>query len=303
MQRVKNVGYDEDDLYSDEDEYAGEQDEFTAEDKENFASLTPVVRAELEEAAITVTTKEIEDALWHYYWDVGKSVAYLKNSRTPQQPKQQEGKKEKPKTKFDEASAANAANADPRPTPPMSAADWFRGVPWTNVPAESIGQLVAAQPARPEPRLLGGSSKLAKLAEERRRKAAVATQQPASTTGTSSISGLDRLSKPKEAKENDRPIAKEEAKKYPIRRKRSPTPPPREPSPPPPEPEEEVPDLRSSPTAFGHTLAKSDREAPASKQLTLRDLFGSGYSLDTFAAPSPDDTVLRAQKSSKGLNK
>ncbi|KAM3419014.1 hypothetical protein BST61_g4969 [Cercospora zeina] len=112
MQRVKNVSYDDDDLYSDEDEHVGEQDEFTAEDKENFATLTPVVRAELEEVDITVTTKQIEDALWHYYWDVGKSVAYLKNSRTPQQPKQQEGKKDKPKTKFDEASAANAANAE-----------------------------------------------------------------------------------------------------------------------------------------------------------------------------------------------
>ncbi|KAF2211491.1 hypothetical protein CERZMDRAFT_112581 [Cercospora zeae-maydis SCOH1-5] len=310
MQRVKNVSYDEDDLYSDDDEYAGEQDEFTAEDKENFATLAPVVRAELEEADITVTTKQIEDALWHYYWDVGKSVAYLKNLGTPQQPKQQEGKKDKPKTKFDEANAANAVNADPKPPPPISAAAWFIGIPWTNVPAENIGLLVSAHPPRPEPRLLGGSSKLAKLAEERRRKAAAAAaQQPVCTTVAGPISALDRLSRPKEAKENDRPVAKEEAKKYPVRRKRSPTPPPRQPSPPPQQPKEEVPDLRSSPTAFGHTLAKSNGETQTSKPLTLRDLFGSGYSLDPFAAPSPDDTRTEAMKldaapkaKSKGLD-
>ncbi|EME89327.1 uncharacterized protein MYCFIDRAFT_19415, partial [Pseudocercospora fijiensis CIRAD86] len=108
MQRVKNVDYDEDDLYSDEEGYEDGQDAqgYTAEDKDNFANLTPVVRAELEENGIQATSAQIEEALWHYYWDVGKSVAYLKNSRTPRQsqPQQQhESKKNKPKSKFDEA--------------------------------------------------------------------------------------------------------------------------------------------------------------------------------------------------------
>ncbi|KXT15822.1 hypothetical protein AC579_6261 [Pseudocercospora musae] len=124
MQRVKNVNYDEDDLYSDEEGYEDGQDAqgYTAEDKDNFANLTPVVRAELEEAGIPVPSTQIEEALWHYYWDVGKSVAYLKNSRTPrqadpqqqqqQQEQEQEAKKNKPKSKFDEAQQKSADIAE-----------------------------------------------------------------------------------------------------------------------------------------------------------------------------------------------
>ena len=109
--RVKDIDYDDDDLYSgDEDEYdnAG-GDGLTEEDKENFATLTPVVRAELDEAGLQVETKEIEDALWHYFWDVGKSVTYLKNAK---QPKKTATKtlpvKEKAKSKFDQAQEESA---------------------------------------------------------------------------------------------------------------------------------------------------------------------------------------------------
>ena len=86
--RVKDIEYDEDDMYSgDEEDYdnAG-GDGFTDEDRENFSTLTPVVRAELDEAGFQVENKEIEDALWHYFWDVGKSVTYLKNAKQPKTP-------------------------------------------------------------------------------------------------------------------------------------------------------------------------------------------------------------------------
>jgi elongation factor 1 alpha-like protein len=106
MQRVKNIDYDEDDLY-DDDDYAEEEQGYSAEDRENFANLTPVVRAELEEAGVQTSDKQIEDALWHYYWDVGKSVTYLKGVRKPEA----EAKKEKPKSKFDEAAQKNAQKA------------------------------------------------------------------------------------------------------------------------------------------------------------------------------------------------
>ncbi|KAL9535755.1 hypothetical protein SMMN14_01412 [Sphaerulina musiva] len=304
MQRVKNIDYDDDDVYSDEEEYAEEgSGEYSAEDKENFAALTPVVRAELDEAGIPATTKQIEDALWHYYWDVGKSVAYLKNSKAPQQPKQQVAKKEKPKSKFDEAAEQSAVIADSKsPMPPLSAADWFKGTPWTHVPAQDVGLLVPCRPVGPEPRLLGGSSKLAKLAEERRRKAA-APQQASQAAAIDSISGLDRLSKPKDTKENDLPVAREPPKKYPIRRRRSPTPPPREPTPPPEKAAEVLPDLRCPPTAFGVTLASTSSGPEGGKTMGLQDLFGERYSLGAFAGPSPDDTVIKAQQGSRGLNK
>lgn len=107
MHRVKNIEYNDDELYSDEGDYGEEEQGYTAEDRENFSTHTPVVRAELEEAGLQASDREIEDALWHYYWDVGKSVAYLKNTRTPR-PQQQTAKKEKAKSKFDQAAEKNA---------------------------------------------------------------------------------------------------------------------------------------------------------------------------------------------------
>ena len=80
--RVKDVDYDDDDLYSGDE--GG--DELSEEDKQNFATLTPVVRAELDEVGVKVADKAIEEALWHYYWDVGKSVAYLKKQQQPKTP-------------------------------------------------------------------------------------------------------------------------------------------------------------------------------------------------------------------------
>ena len=109
--RVKDIDYDEDDMYSgDEDDYDNTGDDgLTAEDKENFATLTPVVRAELEEAGLQVENKEIEDALWHYFWDVGKSVTYLKNAKQPKNPATKTpAVKEKAKSKFDQAQEESA---------------------------------------------------------------------------------------------------------------------------------------------------------------------------------------------------
>nr|POE53510.1 hypothetical protein CFP56_28732 [Quercus suber] len=113
MQRVKNVDYDEDDLYDEEDgeEYGAETEEYTTEDKQNFASLTPVVRAELEESGLQASDKEIQDSLWHYYWDVAKSANYLKTSKTPKTSQQATVKKEKAKSKFDQAAESSAKKA------------------------------------------------------------------------------------------------------------------------------------------------------------------------------------------------
>jgi elongation factor 1 alpha-like protein len=109
--RVKDIEYDEDDMYSgDEEDYdnAG-GDGFTDEDRENFSTLTPVVRAELDEAGFHVENKEIEDALWHYFWDVGKSVTYLKNAKQPKTPAAKtQPTKEKAKSKFDLAQEDSA---------------------------------------------------------------------------------------------------------------------------------------------------------------------------------------------------
>jgi elongation factor 1 alpha-like protein len=78
--RVKALEYDEDDVY--EDEYEDEQDELTEDDKIQLQEGTAKVKSLLSDS-IAVTDKEIQDALWHYYYDIDKSVTYLKNSKKP----------------------------------------------------------------------------------------------------------------------------------------------------------------------------------------------------------------------------
>lgn len=346
MQRVKNVGYDDDDLFDDEDveQYGDEAEQFSAEDRQNLATLTPVVRAELEEAGVQASDKEIQDSLWHYYWDAAKSVSYLKTTKTPKTSQPPTAKKEKSKSKFDQAAEKRAkiageswfsfygsrissgsgpahmycngqrgglgfshardqrflmAMADCLPQPPLSAAEWFRDTPWTQVPSSMKGVLVPCEPLRPPPKLLGGSSKLAKLAEERRKKAAAANQAPTSGTPNS----LDRLSRSGETKENNVPAPAPEPKKYPIRKKREPTPPPREPTPPPTEVEEIKPDLRASPSAFGRALSTNFRQDWGAVNMPCKEILGSDIAEDPFKGPSPDDTVMNAQRHSKGLTK
>ena len=54
----------------------------------------------------------------------------------------------------------------------MAAADWFKDVPWFNIPPEREG-VILAEPVYPPLRLLGGSakpSKLAALAAARKKK-------------------------------------------------------------------------------------------------------------------------------------
>lgn len=187
--------------------------------------------------------------------------------------------------------------------PPSAAADWFQDVPWSAVPFEMQGELVPAFSIYLRPQLLGGSSKLAKLAEERRKKTAASSAAPAAPNGAPS--SLDRLSKPKDVKENVLPPATPEPRKYPIRQKREPTPPPKEPSPEPEEPTEDLPDLRASPTEFAKTMAThaAPPQVAEARDNHMDSIFRSSSNDDPFKGPSPDDTVMRAQGHSKGINK
>lgn len=179
--------------------------------------------------------------------------------------------------------------------------EWFRDTPWTSVPAYMEGELVLAGPVRPQPRLLGGSSKLARLAEERRKKAGAS--QSTENAPAAPVNSLDRLSKPKNTKENVSPQPPSEPKKYPTRKKREATPPPRIPTPEPEESKEELPDLRATPSNFGSTLATRPASSSEAKALALSDLLASTSVEDPFKGPSPDDAVMRAQSTSKGINK
>ncbi|KAK0326628.1 hypothetical protein LTR82_002470 [Friedmanniomyces endolithicus] len=334
MQRVKNVDYDEDELYDDDDEYGEEAETYSQEDRGNFAALTPVVRAELEEVGLQASDKEIQDALWNYYWDVAKAVTYLKNNRTPKPQQQTLKKQERPKSKFDEAaersakglgesglsfrilsclawcgrcwsvqdeevghvvkiiveSPSDGSEGTPCMLPPR---DWFRDVPWT-LPPETQGHLVPAAPVY-RPRLLGGSSKLAKPTEERGKKLATAGVEESSADGASS--SLDHPTKPKEPKENEAPLTVGEPRNSQRSEKREPKPPPSSGL------EEEKPDLRAQPTAFARTLSARPTPDTLPAAMSFLNLLASERSEDPFKGPSPDGTVTKAQNRSKGMTK
>ncbi|KAK0943482.1 hypothetical protein LTR29_005065 [Friedmanniomyces endolithicus] len=291
MQRVKNVDYDEAELYDDDDEYGEEAETYSQDDRANFAALTPVVRAELEEVGSQASDKEIQDALWNYYWDVAKAVTYLKNNRTPKPQQQTFKKQEKPKSKFDEA-AERSVKGLGTPCMPLPS-NWFRDVPWT-LPPETQGHLVPAAPVY-RPRLLGGSSKLAKPTEERGKKLATAGVEE--STADRASSSPDRPTKPKEPKENEAPLTVGEPRKSPRSEKREPKPPPSSGL------EEEMPDLRAQPTDFARTLSARPIPDTLPAAMSLLNLLGSERSEDPFKGPSPDGTVTKAQNRSKGMTK
>lgn len=95
--RVKDIDYDEeefDDYYSGEDDYGYEgeatttdhgdgEDDLSAEDKEQMRLGTESVREALGDDFASVTDAAIQEALWHYYYDVAKSVTYLKSKSAP----------------------------------------------------------------------------------------------------------------------------------------------------------------------------------------------------------------------------
>lgn len=185
---------------------------------------------------------------------------------------------------------------------------WFANVSWSDVPAHMTGDLVPSQPQRPASKLLGGSSKLAKLAEERRKKAEAARQGPAQSIeaeAKKTASALDRLTLGKSTwqKEDTSPAPAPEPRKYISRKRRESTPPPAEPEPEPEEEQEQLPDLRAPPTAFGRAISTCPITGNPNKPMTLQDMLGSATKADAFQNPSPDDVVSRAQSGSKGLSK
>ena len=111
--RVKDISYDDDDddefadgEYEDDGDAQGTAESFistlllilqktpeltrnsficaglTPEDEEKMIAGAVAVRAELEETGGAIGEKEIRDALWYYYFDVGKSVDYLRRMRS-----------------------------------------------------------------------------------------------------------------------------------------------------------------------------------------------------------------------------
>jgi elongation factor 1 alpha-like protein len=291
MQRTRNVGYD-DDLYDDDDYYEEEEAEGTSEDdKEQMRISTISAREALGASGANISDAQIQEALWHYYYDVGKSVSYLKNkfAAAPAPKQEAPSKKEKATSRFDQAASAAVEKAPvpvgkqshaqyihaestypvasslplPPTTMPSNAQDFFWDTPWGNIPTHRQGVITVDEPHF-RGGLLGGSSKLAALAAKRRKEreeAQAATN--ANNEADAAVAMLDKLT----VKSKDGSTPTEDAQrpsrisKY-TARKRSPSPKPAtpveetipEPEAPKPAIEVEFPAQRANASMFASTL-------------------------------------------------
>jgi elongation factor 1 alpha-like protein len=316
FQRTRNVGYDDDDIYDDDDYYEEEEtgNATSEDDKEQMRLGTISVREALGPAEAGVSDAQIHDALWHYYYDVAKSVSYLKNKLSPAPPKKEtQPAKEKAASRFEQAASAAVEKAPitagkqshapsatatvptypvamSLPLPPLSIPatghDFFWDVPWGQVPAHRLGNITIDPPRHPVG-LLGGSSKLAALAAKRRKEREEA-QAAANASGEAdaAVAMLDKLtmksslstSTPTEADRSTR------VSRY-TARKRSPSPkaeePTKEASP---EPEAwkpavavEFPAQRATASMFASTLCGASQSAASSQNIPQE--FPAPYSL------------------------
>ncbi|PFH56039.1 hypothetical protein XA68_17172 [Ophiocordyceps unilateralis] len=190
--------YDYDDLVDHYEDYEDEDVELAPEDRLAMAKGTSEVRAALGNDVNRVTVAQIQEALWHYYYDVDKSVSYLRKSfvhvsQKPTPKKTPEGKSGEfsfsetlglfvrttgadqehpfrvPVPKADAATEPSSWKSSLRPGP-----ETFNDMPWLHVPQER--QAVLIPPLRPRLGLLGGGdgpvkvSKLQALAAARKKK-------------------------------------------------------------------------------------------------------------------------------------
>lgn len=190
--------FDDDDFYDPNEEEYGDEggDELSPEDRASMTKGTADVRKALGGDANKVTVKQIEDALWHYYYDVEKSVAFLQKSfiNTAPKPTPKKAPEGKSIRSFYAATKDIAFFADDaegstasawsgqsiaqhhasKPLPPSSRADFFNDMPWLQTSPDR--QSTFHEPNMSRGGLLGGSgsapkmSKLQALAAARKKK-------------------------------------------------------------------------------------------------------------------------------------
>ncbi|KAK1244887.1 hypothetical protein MKX08_004516 [Trichoderma sp. CBMAI-0020] len=186
--------YDDDDFVDQYDDLE-EEDEMSAEDKVAMQQGTAEVQKALGTEASKVTVAQIQEALWHYYYDIDKSVAYLtktfiapapKAAPKPAPKKAPEGKtgafplptnqalflrtfeanRESPEH---DAYSANFYGIPihtrifPVMEKPRISPAFFDDMPWLEIPKER--EAVFIEPPRSVGGLLGGSSSAPKMSK------------------------------------------------------------------------------------------------------------------------------------------
>ncbi|KAK5050380.1 hypothetical protein LTR84_003661 [Exophiala bonariae] len=192
--RVKAMALEDDD-YDDYDDYSAEDDsntaaeEISAEDKQKLQQYTPKVRQALG-PNFPATDSDIQDALWYYFYDISKSVSWLKNKQPPVTSEAtQKSKASKSKSHSSvimllvlpfQSCLHHCGHGDLRNGPfeyasdeheevaesvicssPFSAAEFFKDSPWLKIPQHRKAE-ITMQPLYPRGGLLGGTSKASK---------------------------------------------------------------------------------------------------------------------------------------------
>ncbi|KAH6618128.1 hypothetical protein B0J18DRAFT_436557 [Chaetomium sp. MPI-SDFR-AT-0129] len=181
-QYIRNLDYE--DAVEEYEGYSEGEDELSAEDRALMNQGTADVQAALGVEVSKVTTAQIQEALWHYYYDVDKSVAYLisKFINPPvKEKKQLKTAVPPPKAILTNPTAPSQLSPflpayevpSPRTSPPIALL--FQDMPWGNIPKSRETTFIP--PMLPRGGLLGGSgappklSKLQALAAARKKKA------------------------------------------------------------------------------------------------------------------------------------
>ena len=281
---------------------------------------TIAVRAKLPKDSRHITDKQIQEALWHYYYDVEKSVGYLVNTYLAK-PKRENIKTVVKKSGGFGVSCNEIAESLKRGaegwvagpaacSKPFSFADFFKDTPWLNTPLER--QTVFVEPLYPRGGLMGGSSdgapklsKLQALAAARKKKAQeqksgdVGVEKPMSElsiNGAFEETSMDTL-------------PKSTSRGVPLRKRKGSNPHEKHPRPSsakkdvkeadPDSQMDAAPIDQAEPSAFANTMFSSPMpSAPSANLFTLPYTTTATISTDPFAGPSPDDVVIAAQ--SKG---
>ncbi|KAH7312281.1 P-loop containing nucleoside triphosphate hydrolase protein [Stachybotrys elegans] len=302
-----NYDYDPDDV-ADYDEY-DEDDELSPEDRAALTKGTAEVRKALGRDAVQVTADQIQDALWHYYYDVDKTVAYLRKTFIPQAKPPPKKAPEGESGALFSFSAFHHAGADhehrahdgpcfpilerPRLDPALEFAD----MPWLSVPRDR--QAVFIPPPRRGGLLGGGDgppkmSKLQALAAARKKRNEQKDQEKEPEVGMKKLSISDRKeSSPfKRQKLSSKPSEPVEAKEQemevdpaPVEVKEAPTT----------QEEPDIPIPIAPPSAFARTLFGSAPAKPRKETFAMPYTSSPAFLAAAFSKPSPDDVVLAAQ--------
>ncbi|KAI1118367.1 P-loop containing nucleoside triphosphate hydrolase protein [Nemania sp. NC0429] len=313
-QAYRNYDYENDLDEYEGGEYSDGEDELSPEDRAHMTASTAQVRLSLGSDSAKVTTTQIEEALWHYYYDVEKSVAYLASKyispKSAKPPAQKKNKSEDDK------------HFKPRPTPSLG--HFFHDMPWLNIPNDR--RTIFIEPSRVCGGLLGGSSssgkmsKLQALAAARKKKAEEQKlenrKMPSETKAASPEAAKEHASSMSEVLV-ERPSRKQDIKSLPVHttaqtylsRDRmthdlNPTTIQPQTSSLAAEADAPIDTLElTAPSAFARTLLgpSISSSAPVPRNhYPIPYMSLTSSVADAFSEPSPDDVVLTAQSKASG---